>query len=135
MALELSPPLRWRFTDPGDVAAHGDRWWPWDERGTITRLDARKLIEIEEIIGIPLPAVIDGLRSSATLASIAAMWISMRLEGHHVQWSEFYPIALVVEWEAAPKAPLDSGKAASSGEAVTPDSPSSSEPAAESATS
>lgn len=128
MALILSPPLRWRFTDPDDVAAYGDRWWPWEER-VIARLPALDLIALEDAIDIPVPAVIKGLRSSATMATLAAMWISMHREGHPVGWAGFNPLVLAAEWEQAPVAPF------ASGEDPTPDSGSSIEPSPESVSS
>lgn len=127
--LTLSPPLRWRFTDDDDVAAYGDRWWTWDE-AAVARLRGRELIAIEETIGKRLLDVLLELREEDTYAIMVALWVSMRLADHPVGWDDFNPVVLLVTWEAAPAAPLDSGEAP-----PRPASDSSPEPTAESATS
>lgn len=127
--LMLLPPMRWRFTDEDDVAAYGDRWWPWDEPA-LTRLRGRDQIALEELVGMPLPHVIDGFHNDRTLCKMAAMWISMHQEGHPVRWDkDFNPFVLTTDWEEVPAVPLGSG------EDPTPDSDSSPQPTTESATS
>lgn len=128
VGLRLSPPLRFRFTDEADVAAYGDQWWVWDEQA-VTRLRGRELIELEEAVDQPIPLIVQGLRANSTLATMAAMWIAMHLDGHPVRWVGFNPLVLTAEWEAAPERPLESG-----GDPTT-DSDSSPEPTTESATS
>lgn len=116
--MQLLAPFRFRFTDPTDVAAYGDGWWTWDE-SEITGLRGREIIALETAVDMPLVAIIQGMHNDATLATMAAMWIALHRGGHAVNWEQFDPIVLAVDWERVPAAPLDSG------EAPAPDSDSS----------
>lgn len=127
--LQLLPPMRFRFTDPDDIAAYGDRWWVWDEVA-VTRLRGRELIAIEDTLDLAIPVLIRLLHTSeSTLAHMAAMWIAVHRDGHPVAWADFNPIALAAEWEEVPAPPLESG------EAPAPDSGSSPAPSTESVSS
>jgi len=106
--LRLFPPMRWKFADPDDVAQYGDGWWTWDERG-LARMRGRELIALEAAVDMAVPAIIRGLREDDTAANLAAMWISMHLAGHDVDWPSFNPMVLTAEWELAPDVPLESG--------------------------
>lgn len=125
--------MRFRFTDPDDVAAFGDGWWVWDERA-VTRLRARELIVLEETIGMSLVLAINLAREDSAAGDLAVTWIAVHLAGHPVKWADYNPAVLAVDWERVPEEPapdpLDSGAAP-----PTEASPSSAEPAAESATS
>lgn len=122
--------LQFRFTDEQDIAAYGDRWWPWDE-ADLARIRGRELIALEEEIDIPLWQVRRDLRTGSTLATMAAMWIAMHRAGHAVAWADFNPAVSLSDWEVAPEAPLASGEAPApdSGSSMTPP------PSPESATS
>lgn len=120
---------RWRFTAKDDVEAYSDRWWTFDPMALI-RLKGRELIRIEDMIGMPIPVMLEKLQERTTLGQLAAMWVSMRQAGHEVAWDEFDVTVWTTEWEAvSAETPLDSGPA------PAPDESSSSEPATESATS
>lgn len=133
--MQLLPPYRFRFTDPEDVEAYGDRWWTWDE-AAVARLRGRELIALEEAVGLPMIAVFAGTSRNATAEKLAAMWIALHLAGHDVAFGAFNPMVLMARWEQIPEEvapdPLDGG----SGEGQpTPDSSSSPKPPTESATS
>lgn len=136
MALNLLPPMRFRFLDAEDQAAYGDGWWIWDE-AAVARLRGRALIAIEDAIDLPVRAVIGLGHADYTIGNMATMWIALHLAGHEVGWTEFNPIPLATEWELAPKepapGPLDDG--GSGGGQPTEASGSSIEPTTESATS
>lgn len=100
--------LQFRFTDEQDIAAYGDRWWPWDE-ADLARIRGRELIALEEEIDIPLWQVRRDLRTGSTLATMAAMWIAMHRAGHAVAWVDFNPAVSLATWEAVPEPPLASG--------------------------
>jgi hypothetical protein len=122
--------MRWKFTAEADVAAYGDRWWTWDEVA-LTRLRGRQLIEIEETLGRRFVDLIERVHDKSMWGQFAALWVSMHVAGHPVEWAEFDPIVLTTVWEAVPdETPLDSGE-----DQPTPESSSSPEPATESATS
>lgn len=128
--LQLWLPSRWKFDAAEDVAAYGDRWWTWDEPA-LARLRARQLIEIEETIGMRVVDVIEKVHDKETVGLLAALWISMHLDGHTVAWGDFDPFVFATVWGAVPdEGPLDSGE-----DQPTPESPSSPEPETASATS
>lgn len=130
--MQLLAPLRFRFTDPDDVAQFGDGWWTYDE-AEITRLRGRELIALEEALDLSVRVVIRGFRADATAATMAAMWIALHRAGHPVAWADFNPVVMATDWERVPDAPLDSGEApepdSSSSTATTPneESPASSQ--------
>lgn len=130
--LPLIPPIRFRFDAEEDVAKYGDGWWVWDE-GELTRLPGRELIPLEEAVDMPLVQVIRGMRKGSTVATMAAMWIAMHRAGNPVAWDDFSPLVLITTWKAVPAAPLD--ESPDSGEAPTPEPPSSPTQNTESATS
>jgi len=107
--MQLHVPRRFRYRDPDDVAAHGDRWWVWDE-AAVLGLKGRELVAIEEVVGSVI-RVLRGIRADSTLATMAAMWITMHRAGHTVDWDTFDPIVFATEWEQAPPDPLDGGEA------------------------
>lgn len=125
--MQLLPPFRFRFTDSLDVSAYGDDWWTWDE-AEITRLRGRELIALEEAVDMPLVAILRGMRTEATAATMAAMWIVLHRAGRKVAWEAFNPVVHVVDWELAAPAPLDSGGAP----AAEPDSSTAQTPSTES---
>lgn len=117
--------LRFRFTDEQDVAAYGVGWWVWDE-ADLARIRGRELIALEEEIDVPLWQVRRDLRTGATLATMAAMWIAMHRAGRAVVWADFNPAVSLATWEAVPEPPLASGEdpAPDSGSSTTtPPSP------------
>lgn len=118
--MQLLAPIRFRFVDPDDVAAYGDRWWTWDE-AEVTRLRGRELIALEAAVGMTLVAILRGMHSDDqdTAATMAAMWIAVHRAGHSVTWEQFDPIVHIADWEPVAAAPLDPG------EAPAPDSASS----------
>lgn len=122
--------LRFRFTDPADVAAYGDEWRTWDE-SDVYALRSRELIELEDQLDMPLLLAIRAFRGDAVLGRLAVMWIVLHLGGHKVSWQDFDPLALEVEWERTSTGPLDSGEdpapgsSSSSGAAETSASPTS----------
>jgi hypothetical protein len=125
--------LRFRFTNPDDIAAYGSDWRLWDDT-TLAAVRSRQLIEIEAALGMPLPGVVRDLRSDSPsiLARIAVMWIALRLGGHPVDWKDFDPLAFSVEWERVEEPDPTEG----SGEALAPEPTSSSaEASSESPTS
>jgi hypothetical protein len=108
--LHLTVPQRFRFTDEADVATYGGDWWVWDEV-ELTRLPAREIIALEEVVGMPLVAVIQGSHRNTTRGTLAAMWIAMHRGGHDVAWADFNPAALLAEWAEVPaETPLGSGE-------------------------
>jgi len=122
-------PARWRFTAKADVEAYGDRWWTFDPVALV-QLGGRRLIEIEDTIGMPIVVMLEKLDERATIGQFAALWVSMHLAGHTVAWDEFDVAVFTTVWEAVPaETPLDSG------EVLEMDASSSPEPATESATS
>lgn len=131
--MHLLPPMRFRFTDPDDVAAYGDRWWVWDEAAAL-RLRGRDLIAVEEQTGVPLRAAIRLSREDAAIGNLVVMWTALHLGGSTVKWADFDPIPYATDWERVPEepapGPFDSGEAP-----LTEPSASSTEPATESATS
>lgn len=130
--LELIPPIRFRFDAEEDVAKYGYGWWVWNEV-ELTRLPGREMAALEEAVDMPLIAVIRGMRRGSTAATMAAMWIAMHRSGHPVAWDGFEPLVLITTWEAVPAVPL--GESPDSGEAPTPEPPSSPTPSTGSATS
>jgi len=127
--LRLWGPSRWKFTAEDDVAAYGDRWWTWDEVA-LSRLKARRLIEIEETIRLRFVDLIEKVHDKSTLGQLAALWVSMHVAGHPVAWDDFDPTVFTTVWEpVSDETPLDSGPD------PAPDENSSPEPLTESATS
>lgn len=128
--MELWPAMRWRFRAEQDVATYGDGWAVWDEQ-TLARIPARELMVLEEAVNMSFAAIIRGVHLESTMATLAAMWISLHRAGSTVAWEDFNPAVHLADWEVVPAAPLGSG------EDPTPDSPSSepSPPSEESATS
>lgn len=120
--MQLRVPMRFRFTEPDDVATYGDQWWVWDE-AAVLGLKGRELIAIEETVG-PVMGVLRRLRQvdQSTLPTMQAMWIAVTRAGREVVWDDFNPAVFAAEWEAAPPDPLDGG------EAPAPDSSSSTAP-------
>jgi hypothetical protein len=132
--VQLLPPYRFRFTEAEDVAAYGDRWWTWDE-GAVARLAGREMIALEETVGLTIVEVFRDANRDATGGKLAAMWIALHLAGHEVAWPDFNPMVLLSTWELVPEEPAPGPLDGGSGEAQpTPDSGSSPEPTAESAT-
>lgn len=133
MPLALLPPSRFRFTEPEDAAAYGDGWWTWDEAAAV-RLPTRKLIELEETVGMPLRLAIQLFHEDLARGALAVMWVALHLGGHKVEWDDFNPIWLATDWERIPQEaapdPLDSGE-----DPPTPESTSSAGPSPESVTS
>ncbi len=132
MPIKLAPPLRFRFQDPDDVAAYGDSWWVWDE-AAVARLRVREQIALEETVGMPLRMAIELFHEDMARGGLVVMWVALHLAGHEVKWDHFNPIWLATDWQRVPKEatpPLDSGE-----ETPTPDSPSSTGPSPESASS
>lgn len=122
-------PMRWKFTAKDDVEAYGERWWVFDP-AALVRLKARELMQIEETIGMPIVVMLEKLDARTTLGQLAAVWVSMRMAGHSVEWASFDPTVYLTVWEEVPaEAPLDSGPD------PAPDGNSSPEPLTESATS
>lgn len=128
MAFSQLEPARWKFTAKADVEAYGDRWWTFDPVALV-QLGGRKLIEIEDTIGMPIIVMLEKLDERATIGQFTALWVSMHLAGHTVAYDEFDVAVFTTVWEAVPAAPLDSG------EAPAADENSLAEPATESATS
>lgn len=133
--MQLLPPYQFRFTEAEDVAAYGDQWWTWDE-AAVARLRGRQLIALEEAVGMTLVDVFGGVHRDATAEKMAAMWIALHLAGHKVAFDDFNPAVMLATWELVPEEPAPGPLDGDSGGAPpTPDSGSSPEPTAESATS
>lgn len=114
------PPMEFQFTDPDDVAVYGDRWYSYSEPDLI-RLRARDLLELEANLGIPIPDVMNGMRVSATIGTLAATWIGVRNFDEKLagEFDDFNPFTLTITWRPA----VDEGKDASVTEGATPQPP------------
>jgi hypothetical protein len=113
-------PMEFQFTEPEDVKAYGDRWYSYSEPALIRR-PARELLELEAHLGIPLVDVMNSMRVSATIGTLAAAWIGVRdfdpkLAG---DFDDFNPLTLTITWRPA----VDEGKAESVAEVITPPPP------------
>lgn len=93
------PPMRFRFTEPDDVAKYGGDWTAYDE-AQLLRVPARQLIEIEKTIGMSLAWMINRSHLDYTDATLAAMWVSRRLAGADDDFATFEPLVLLADWEA-----------------------------------
>lgn len=124
-ALKALDPLEFRFTDPEDMKKYGADWFVYDE-GTILRMRARDLIELEGEMGTPMVVVMNGMRSSTTLGDTAAAWLGVRAKSADLAgpFETFNPITNLIEWRDA-----DEGKAEAP-PAAEPDLPDPDRPAA-----
>lgn len=109
----LMAPMRFQFTEPGDIERYGDGWWTYDE-AQLVRLPAREQVRLEVEIGIPLVNVMDGCRRDSVMGNLAATWLAVRavdagLAGPFAAWQ---PCVMLAVWERADQgadlsAPLD----------------------------
>jgi len=114
-------PVEFRFTDEGDVATYGDRWYRYAETDLI-RLPARTLIQLEADLGMPIVDVMNGMRLSTVLGDTAAAWLGVRAEDPERAgpFDQFNPITMLIHWRKA----VDEGKdEAPTEQEVTPDAP------------
>lgn len=101
-AQQALDPLEVRFTDPGDIKVYGDRWWLYNE-GDIIRFPARRLIELEVAIGMPIVDMMNGVRMNSVIGNLAAAWVAIHLEDPVLAGSfdDFTPLLLLAQWRAA----------------------------------
>lgn len=136
--MQLLVPHRFRFVDDDDVKAYGDGWRVWDEDALVRQMRGHELIELENTLGMPLRAVMVGVRRSSVIGFMAAMWIVLHRDGHEVAWEDFNPMVGICPWEVVPPAaPLGEHPGPDSEEAPPQPTTSSdpSKPSEESATS
>lgn len=105
-ALRAVGPVWLRFTDPEDMGKYGDGWYRYDE-GSVLRLRARDLIELETEIGIPIVALMNGFRESTVLGDTAAAWLAIRAvdPARAGDFDQFNPIVMLIEWSRAKPEP------------------------------
>jgi len=96
--------MRFRFTEPADVEAYGDRWWIYDE-AVIVRLPARELIRLEAEIDMAMPVVMNQMREDLTMGTLAATWLAIRLEDPDLagRFDDYSPVVLLTEWAKVPE--------------------------------
>lgn len=111
----LLAPRRFRFTESDDVKQYGDRWYVYDE-SQIMRLPARRLIQLEGQLGMPLVHVMNSVRSDSVTGNLAAEWLAVHLVEPEIagDFEQFSPAVMLTEWETVPDetnamaaAPLD----------------------------
>lgn len=118
----LIKPLRFRFTDPQDIADYGERWWSYDESAIIGHR-ARTLMALEQEIGAPVADVFAGFRASSAFGDLAGTWLAMKLDpdfGDKIpDFEDYNPIVMKIEFRVVPDEDLEPGKEEpSSGEPV-----------------
>lgn len=118
----LLKPLRFRFTDPQDIADYGDRYWIYDE-SAITSQRARTLMALEQEMGLPIADVMNGVRASSAVGDMAGSWLAMKLDpdtgDKAPAFDDYNPIVMMIVWSAVPAEELEPGKEeATSGERV-----------------
>ncbi len=118
-AWSIWEPMEFQFTEPEDVKAYGDRWYSYSEPALIRR-PARELLQLEAHLGLPLVDVMNGMRVSATIGTLAAAWIGVRdfdvkLAG---DFDDFNPLTLTITWRLAV---VDEGKDESTDTPPPPD--------------
>jgi hypothetical protein len=114
-------PVEFRFSDPADVEKYGDRWFRYSEL-EIMRLPARELIELEGMLGMPIPDMMNGMRMSSILGDTAGAWLGVRAVDEKLagDFDSFNPITMLIEWRPA----VDEGKDQAPTESATaPDAP------------
>jgi hypothetical protein len=101
-ALRALDPLDFRFTDPEDIEKYGDGWYVYDE-GAFLRLRARDLIQLEGFLGLPLVAVMNGMRTSTILGDTAAAWLGVHARDPELagEFDDFNPVTNLIEWRDA----------------------------------
>jgi len=108
--INLVKAMRFRFTDPDDVATYGDRWWIYDE-SVWTRLPARTLMQFERQIGTPLVDMMTGFRADTAFGDMGAAWLAMKLADAKVPvFGDFNPRVMTLEWERVPDEEQEPGK-------------------------
>lgn len=101
--------LGFTFTDDDDVKAYGAGPHIYDEY-RIVAMDARALVEIENMIGMPVAIMMNSVRASSAIGDMAGTWVALHLAGHPdlPAYPEYNPHTLLIEWSAPPEA--DPGK-------------------------
>jgi hypothetical protein len=131
-ALRALAPVWFRFTDSDDAGKYGDRWYCYDE-GALMRKRGRALLELENDLGMPLPAAMNGFRESSTLGELAVSWLGV----HEIdparagEFDEYNPIVNMIQWTADDPEPVGKDEKPeptperpASGSPTTSDSPS-----------
>lgn len=95
--------LQFRFTEPEDVARFGDGWRDYDE-GRIVRLPARRLIELEQVLGVTLVAVLDGVRGDTVLGDLAGTWLALHVDDPAAagEYADYTPVVPLIDWRTPP---------------------------------
>jgi hypothetical protein len=106
----LIKPIRFRFTDPEDVARWGDRWYVYDE-GAIVRTPARELVALEQELGMTVISAMNGFRDDSVLGNLAATWLAVRAVDPELAgpFDDFTPLIMLINYESIPDE-VDEGK-------------------------
>jgi len=89
--------LQFRFA-PEDREAYGGDWHTYSELDMIS-MRGRDLMQLEALFGVPMPDLMRAFRADATYATMAVAWIAA---GRPVEWREFNPLIMQLEWRAKP---------------------------------
>lgn len=94
--------LEFRFTHADDVAAYGDRWYRYAEREIIL-LPARRLMDIEQMIRMPIVDVMNGIRASTILGDLAGTWLGLHLADPTLapDFGQYEPHTMWIKWRKA----------------------------------
>ena len=90
--------LQFRFA-PEDREAYGGDWYTYSELDMISTR-GRELMQLEAMFGVPIPDLMRAFRSDAAYATMAIAWIA---SGRPVEWTEFNPLVMQMEWREKPE--------------------------------
>lgn len=106
----LLKPLRFRFTNETDSGTYGNAWHVYDE-AALTALPARTLMSYEQMIGVPIADVMNGVRQSSAFGDMAGSWLALVIDGSDPgPFGDYNPIVMQIEWEPVPAEDLEPGK-------------------------
>jgi hypothetical protein len=97
------PSLRFRFTEPDDVAKYGGDWTVYDE-DALLRLPTGRLIGFEKATGMSIARMIVLLRDDYVEAKRAATWIARHLAGAPEPFADYDPLVMLIEFGRVPEA-------------------------------
>lgn len=103
---DLLVPIRFRFTDPDDVKTYTDEWITYSE-ADLVHLPVDKLVELESVLGLTIPRLMNLWRGDSVLGTLAGCWVALHLANPEMAgpWEEFKPMIMLLEWSKVPAEP------------------------------